>query len=230
MARRIPPQRIKALLEAATRVFIQQGYRRTQMSDVADELGVAKGTLYLYVEGKEALFFTVLQHAAGRISEPDGLSLPIAPPPAGELPARIAKALAASAAPESLERALARKRVGDVRAELEEIVRELFAISSANRTVIKLMDRCHDHPELRDTLYQGGRFTQLDLIADYLEVRARRGHLRELPDARAAARFIIESISTWAIHIHWDPAPQAIEPGVAEDTLVHFLLAGLLPQ
>jgi AcrR family transcriptional regulator len=230
MARRIPARRIKDLLEAATVVFTRQGYRRTQMSDVAQELGVAKGTLYLYVESKAALFATVLRYAAGRIADPDVLPLPIPSPPPGQLAARIRRGLAATAAPASLERALARRRVVDVERELDEIVRELFAISSEHRSMIKLMDRCHDHPEIGNVFYQGGRFAQLDLLAQYLESRLKHGHLRSLPDIRTAARFVIESVATWAVHIHWDPEPQGIDPSDAEETLVHFLLAGLLPQ
>ena len=34
---------------AATDVFIERGYRQTQMADVARAMGVAKGTVYLYV-------------------------------------------------------------------------------------------------------------------------------------------------------------------------------------
>jgi AcrR family transcriptional regulator len=36
------------------------------MADVAEALGVAKGTLYLCVESKEALFDAVLRYADGR--------------------------------------------------------------------------------------------------------------------------------------------------------------------
>lgn len=35
------------LIDAATGVFIAQGYRRTQMSDIAEAMGLAKGTVYL---------------------------------------------------------------------------------------------------------------------------------------------------------------------------------------
>ncbi|MBI3798372.1 MAG: helix-turn-helix transcriptional regulator [Deltaproteobacteria bacterium] len=50
MARTIPPDRLAHLVHCATDVFIAQGYQRTQMADIAAALGVAKGTLYLYVE------------------------------------------------------------------------------------------------------------------------------------------------------------------------------------
>src|SRR5438876_5843482 len=63
MARQIPAGRLEQLVDAATLVFIEQGYRRTQMADVAAALGVARGTLYLYVESKEALFDLVARYA-----------------------------------------------------------------------------------------------------------------------------------------------------------------------
>src|SRR5512138_208990 len=74
MARAVPPQRFQDLVDAATAVFIAQGYRRTQMADVAAAMGVAKGTLYLTVASKEALFDVVLRHADA--------PRPIAPPTA----------------------------------------------------------------------------------------------------------------------------------------------------
>src|ERR671930_2558450 len=63
MARPIPPDRLARLVRCATEVFIEHGYQRTQMADVAAALGVAKGTLYLYVESKEALFDLVARYA-----------------------------------------------------------------------------------------------------------------------------------------------------------------------
>jgi len=214
----------------ATQVFISQGYRRTQMADVARAMGVAKGTVYLYVESKEALFDAVLRNAGGLIPDPDALELPIPSPKPGQLRKLVRARLAATAVPPALERALCRRRVSDVRSELEEIVRELFAISLANRTAVKLIDRCPEHPELDGLFYREGREAQLDPLERYLEARIRRGHLRSVPDVAAAARFIVESVATWAVHVHWDPAPQALDARAVEETLVHFLLSGLLPS
>ena len=59
-ARVIPADRLSTVVDTAAGVFIRHGYRRTQMQDVADELGLAKGTLYLYAGGKEALFAAAL--------------------------------------------------------------------------------------------------------------------------------------------------------------------------
>ena len=48
--------RAEAILDPAEQLFIQFGYRRTTMDDVARRAGVAKGTLYLYFESKADLF------------------------------------------------------------------------------------------------------------------------------------------------------------------------------
>jgi len=45
-----------AILDAAQRLFAAFGYRRTAMDDIARAAGVAKGTLYFYFDGKEAVF------------------------------------------------------------------------------------------------------------------------------------------------------------------------------
>src|SRR2546422_11610136 len=63
MARTMPDNRVERSVDSATAVFIDRGYAQTQMADVAAALGVAKGTLYLYVESKEELFDLVARHA-----------------------------------------------------------------------------------------------------------------------------------------------------------------------
>lgn len=52
-------QRLKRerILLAATELFVQQGYRKTSMDEVARLAGVAKGTLYLYYRNKAELVY-----------------------------------------------------------------------------------------------------------------------------------------------------------------------------
>ncbi len=54
-----PQGKAVAILSAAERLFTQLGYRRTAMEDIATQAGVAKGTLYLYYQSKEALFCAI---------------------------------------------------------------------------------------------------------------------------------------------------------------------------
>jgi AcrR family transcriptional regulator len=231
MPRTIPESRLKDLIACATRVFIAQGYRRTQIADIAAELGVAKGTVYLYVESKEALFAAVLLWADGEAPGVSELELPLPTPAPDVLPRTLAERLASDAIPPSLTRALGRARACDVRAELEEIVGDLYAVSSRNRTAIKLFDRCGpDHPVLASAFYGGGRFAQLDALVALLEARIGAGQLPPVEDAALVARFVIETVATWAVHIHWDPAPQPIDPAVAERVVVELIVQALTAE
>ncbi|HEX6425808.1 MAG TPA: TetR/AcrR family transcriptional regulator [Acidimicrobiales bacterium] len=49
-------ERKQQLLEAAARLFAEQGYAATRVVDIVDAAGVAKGLFYWYFDNKEALF------------------------------------------------------------------------------------------------------------------------------------------------------------------------------
>jgi AcrR family transcriptional regulator len=53
-----------AILDAALRVFGQYGYRRASMDDIAAEVGIAKGTIYLSFASKEEVFRALSQRLA----------------------------------------------------------------------------------------------------------------------------------------------------------------------
>ena len=58
--RRRKEDRPAEILTAALRLFSDKGFALTKLNDVAKEAGVSKGTLYLYFDGKEALFKAVI--------------------------------------------------------------------------------------------------------------------------------------------------------------------------
>lgn len=66
-------KRRQALLDAASRVFVRQGYHRTLISDIVAEAGVGQGTFYRHFTDKrqilETLFDTLLQKVAEQFSE-----------------------------------------------------------------------------------------------------------------------------------------------------------------
>jgi AcrR family transcriptional regulator len=59
--------RRQAILDAALTVFAERGYEAARLDDVARHAGVAKGTLYLYFEDKEALFEALVRSAVSPI-------------------------------------------------------------------------------------------------------------------------------------------------------------------
>ena len=229
MSRPIPEDRFQSLLEAATAVFLEQGYRRTQIAHVADRMGLAKGSIYTYVESKEALFDCVVRHADA--AEPSELpaALPVPTPSPGATLETVHERLAAEGRLTALTSALAKARVADVRAELEEILGELYDVLVRHRTAIKLLDRCApDYPELAKVWYRVGREDALALLGRYLDDRTRRGRLRRFPDSAVAARMVLETLVFWAVHRHWDPSPQLFDEASVRKTALAVLAGALV--
>ena len=46
-----------AVLREATKIIVRRGYHRTSLDDVAEALGVSKGTLYNYIKDKQEILF-----------------------------------------------------------------------------------------------------------------------------------------------------------------------------
>ncbi len=226
MARSIPPDRCDALIRAATTVFLRQGYRRTQMADVAEELGVAKGTLYLYVESKEALFEQALVHADRTEPIPLPRVLPLPTPRAGATLRKLRARIARDATLPALQAALARRKPGDSRAEVDAIVRVLFRLLAANRVGIKLLDRCGpDFPALAELWSTGARGGVVALLERYLRARIASRQLAPLANATLTARITLEIAAQWAVHRHWDPMPDPrfMNDAQVEDGVVEFV-------
>ena len=70
------------LVAAALELFCERGFAATRLEDVAVKAGVSKGTLYLYFDGKEALFRAVvrgnvvpaIEEAEGQVAQFEGPS------------------------------------------------------------------------------------------------------------------------------------------------------------
>jgi AcrR family transcriptional regulator len=54
-------RRDQEVIDAAAKVFYERGYADASVQDVADELGILKGSLYHYIETKEDLLFRLLE-------------------------------------------------------------------------------------------------------------------------------------------------------------------------
>jgi AcrR family transcriptional regulator len=232
VAQKIPPDRFPAVVAAAARVFITHGYRRTQVQDVADVLGLAKGTLYGYAQGKAALFAAAVRYADGHEPTPAIADLPVPAPAEGEIAALVAGRLIAEVADMGLTRALtdplpAGAASSDRHAELAGIVTDLYARLAKHRVAIKLVDRCAPElPDLAEVWFGTGRRAQVSGIQEYLVRREGAGTVSLPGSAPVVARTIVELCALWAVHSHFDPAPGV--PAVIDDGAVAATLAELV--
>jgi TetR/AcrR family transcriptional regulator, mexJK operon transcriptional repressor len=65
-----PSRKQAAILEAATRVFLDDGFRGTSMDAIARAAGVAKQTVYQHFVDKERLFVEVVRGAVNAVADP----------------------------------------------------------------------------------------------------------------------------------------------------------------
>ncbi|MQA86785.1 MAG: TetR family transcriptional regulator [Streptosporangiales bacterium] len=236
MARIIPPDRFSSVVAAAADVFIAHGYQRAQVQDVADALGLGKGTLYGYAEGKAALFAAAVRYADGHEPLPTPADLPVRAPVDGELAALVADRLAAEVADLRLTEALANPTPTAAKAseddELAGIITDLYRRLAKHRVAIKLVDRCAaELPDLAEVWFGAGRRAQVGAVEDYLNRRRRAGTLVPPGPTPLVARTIVELCALWAVHCHFDPAPHPPGLGPAEpidDAVVAAMLAELV--
>jgi AcrR family transcriptional regulator len=200
------------------------------MDDVAQALGVAKGTLYGYVESKEALFDAAVRYAdrQNNLAKPD--ALPIRTPKPGATVRYVRKRLAAEATDMALVRALRGTLVTDNAAqELKMILEDLYLRLTRNRYTIKLVDRCaSDYPDLATAWFGEGRGAQLQLLVRLIRKRVADGSYRARENAEVVARTLLETTAFWALHRHFDPSPQKVDDADARRIVIDLLSRGLL--
>lgn len=218
--------RLDTLIETATELFITKGYRRTQMADITQAMGLSPGAVYRYVESKEALFDLCIR-AAVLPDGPLGIGeLPVPTPEPGATVAFVQQAIEREARLPVLETAVASTECPDLRAEVAAIGRELYGKMTRYRRGIKLCERCvMDWPELAALWSDVARGGVPHQLAAYLEQRIAAGYMRPVPHIPTAARLFMEIVTIFAVHIHWDPYPVPIADGDLEaaviDNLVH---------
>jgi len=131
----------------------------------------------------------------------------------------------------SLAAALGQSAAEDPAAEFESVMRELFTLETQTREAADMIERsARELPELADLLNGGLRRPVLAALTEYLGSRARSGALRATPDAAATARLVLETLTWFARHRHWDPEGAAIPEDLAADTAVDALIHALVPH
>ncbi len=63
MPRKKQEEKRKRILDAAAKVFAGKGFYNAKIKDVADEAGVAHGTVYLYFESKDELLISLFRES-----------------------------------------------------------------------------------------------------------------------------------------------------------------------
>jgi AcrR family transcriptional regulator len=230
MSRLPASQRLAAIAVAATESFGRQGYRGTLTADVAAKAGMSAGSLFTYVESKEALFHLVFLHGLGQLPETPEV-LPLATPEPAETAALIERALREIPVP-LVRAALAGDEPADVAWELRAIVEELYDLLARYWPLLAVIEHCAAELPWLDALWFGqARAGIYADLAQYLQRRTASGRLRPMPDAMVAVRAVGELAAFFAWHRHQEPRDAGLyDDKAARSTVIEFICAALVPE
>src|SRR6266542_5232635 len=223
-----PEDRLKDAVRAGASVFARRGYRRTQMADVAREMGVSPGNLYNYVDSKDALFYLVLRRVLGERPDDRPVELPVTGTSVAVTSEWVAKRLDFVSDYPELERALARTWPSSQAAELASVVGELHDVLARMRLGVDMLERSiEDVPELAQVFGEVRR----ELFARYeryLRQRAKTGTIRAA-EPEAVAHLIVD-LCWWAAGRRPnDPHAAAISDATARQAVCRFVADALIP-
>jgi TetR/AcrR family fatty acid metabolism transcriptional regulator len=63
------PEKYRAILDAAVRVFARKGFYHARVSEIAREAGVADGTIYLYFQNKDDILISLFEDGMRTVIE-----------------------------------------------------------------------------------------------------------------------------------------------------------------
>ena len=230
MVRRRARDRLPELVDAAVAVFTARGFRAAQMSDIAAAMGVSEGALYRYVQSKDGLFRLVVR---ARLLGDDFAEepLPLASPSLDTTLTEIRDRLGGGVSFPALDRAARRRASDDPHAELDTVLRELFALLATTRDVMDMIERsAREVPELATFVDVELRHPLLETLGGYVTRRIRDNSFRTGLEPAVAARFVLETVNWFARHRHGDPDGASLDAVAAESTAVALVVHALVPD
>ncbi len=64
-----PPNKEEKIFAQAVRIFKEKGYHATSVQDIADAVGLQKGSLYHYISSKEELLLKIFERSTGALTQ-----------------------------------------------------------------------------------------------------------------------------------------------------------------
>jgi AcrR family transcriptional regulator len=185
------------------------------------------GSLYNYVESKEALFLLLIERW-GNLGRAAGTELPIKTPPMTQIVERLQGRIESVFPLPILEAAISRRRSSDPEEELESVVRELYLRTEESREGADILERSAlDMPELCRLFFEQVRRGLFERMTRYVAARVCDGSFRQV-DPTVAARFIVETVTFFARHRHLDPDPLPHTDQTIRDSVIPLIVGSLL--
>lgn len=190
-------ERIRAVADAATRLFLQQGYAKTQISHIAKAVGVSVGTIYLDFTGKKEILHFILKCTVDPAFSEREFERPITDDLFIGLESEIIDAFQKSAGDfgKYLE------DMGEYR--FEELISDAFDLLSRYAVGCLFIEKNQFDFKNLAGYYRLYRKQFLDMMVRYMEAFIGQGTVRPLEHLELSTTLIIEVLSWWAMDIRY---------------------------
>lgn len=191
-------QRIKDIADAATRLFIQQGYAKTQISHIAKAVGVSVGTIYLDFTGKKEIMHFILKCTV----DPSFIEREFERPITDDLFAGLKDEIIALFEESENEFAV-HLRDGNTDYDFETLISDSFDILARYAVGCLFIEKNqYDFKDLAQC-YITYRKNFLNTMMRYISVFIEQGTVRPLEHLELSTTLIIEILSWWAMDIRY---------------------------
>lgn len=190
--------RIQSIANAATTLFLQQGYSKTQISHIAKAVGVSVGTIYLDFAGKKEILHFILKSTL----EPDFIQQEFHRPITDDLFTGLEQDITAMF--ERTGNEFASHLANDASDyDLPSLVSDAFDILSRYAVGCLFLEKNQfDFPYLAEH-YKRYRKRFLDTMTQYMAAFIKRGTVRPLEHLELTTTLIVEILSWWAMDIRY---------------------------
>lgn len=191
-------QRIQAIADAAARLFLQQGYAKTQISHIAKAVGVSVGTIYLDFTGKREIMHFILKCTVDPSFADQEFERPITDGLFVGLENEIIEVFQKSGS--DFEKHL---KDGMDGYSFELLISDAFDLLARYAVGCLFIEKNQfDFKNLAEH-YRIYRRHFLDTMMRYIEVFIKQGTVRPLEHPELVTTLIIEILSWWAMDIRY---------------------------
>lgn len=188
--------RLKLFYDAGSRLFINKGYARTQIKDIAKEINLSTGMLYQYFTSKRDILSFILKCTIDPTVLDNDYEFPIQ----SDMFKNLDDEIKAGFEENQLQLAshLADQTKGYPLAEMFSDAYDLISKYGVGCLIIE-----HNVDDLTELAqyYRSYRRKYFQLIKEYVEIYIGKGEFRKTQETHYTTRAIVEIMAWWGMHV-----------------------------
>lgn len=191
-------QRILSIKDAATKLFLTQGYSKTQISHIAGEVGVSVGTIYHDFNGKKEIMHFVLKSTI----DPDFLGREIQRPIGDEIFEGLEQEIAAAF--EESEQEFARHLIhAGEDYTFEQLISDTFDLLEKYGVGCLFIEKNQFEFKGLAKSYKAYRQNFMETMTRYLKLFMEKREIRQVENLELTTVMIVEILTWWAIDMRY---------------------------